>query len=194
MNNTLRRIAVSGSAAVALLGGVAAITVADSDTATAAEIQTRIDRATGAPVNLPDGRTMHVRGLDTAAYKANPGHYTATVSLASAKTDTQPGSNDLSPQGGVTELQNPVTGQVPAGYNQQIQTQAGGGAIAVGGVALLLLVVIAFFRLKKHDTKVADAVIFSFLGVAASGTVFGVLAKTLTEQGVGSLGGILGSL
>lgn len=190
MNQTLRRIAVSGSAAVALLGGAAAITVADSDTASAAEIQTRIDRATGAPVNLPDGRTIHVRGLDTAAYKANPGHHTATVTLASAKTDTQPGSNDLAPQGGVAELQNPVTGQVPAGYNQQIQTQASGGAISLTVAVGLGLLIVVIVMVRKGTVKAVQAVACVALGVYLAPTFVGPL---VTQLG-GSLGSSLGNV
>lgn len=190
MNNTIRRIAVSGSAAVALLGGAAAITVADSDTASAVEIQTRIDRATGAPVNLPDGRQMHVRGLDTAAYKANPGHYTATVTLASAKTDTQPG-NGPAPQGGVVELQNPVTGnQVPAGYNQQIQTQAGGGAISLTVAIGLGLLIVVIVMVKKGTVKAVQAVACVALGVYLAPTFVGPL---VTQLG-GSLGSSLGNV
>lgn len=194
MNETIRRIAVSGSAAVALLGGAAAITTVTAPPASATEMQTAINQATGAPVTMPDGRVVHIRGLDTAAYRADAGHRTTVVQLA-ATADTQPGGdagindslNGPSPQGGIgTQLQQP-------GYNQQIQTQAGGGTIAVGIVVILVLGLIAFFRIKG-SVKVGDAVLFTFLGVALSGTVFGVMAKTMTESGVGSIGGILGGL
>lgn len=184
MNTTIRRIAVSGSAAVALLGGVAAITTVNAPPASATDMQTAINRATGAPVSMPDGRVVHVRGLDNAAYRADAGHRTAVIQLA-ATADTQPAGP--SPQGGVgTQLQQ-------TGYNQQIQTQAGGGAIGIGVVTILVLGLIAFFRIKG-SAKVSDAVLFTFLGVALSGTVFGVMAKTMTESGVGSIGGILGGL
>jgi hypothetical protein len=190
MNQTIRRIAVSGSAAVALLGGAAAITTVNAPTASATEMQTAIDRATGAPVTMPDGRVVHIRGLDNAAYRADAGHRTTVVQLA-ATADTQPGGvavNGPAPQGGIgTQLQQP-------GYNpQQVQTRAGGGAIGIGVVTILVLGLIAFFRIKG-SAKVSDAVLFTFLGVALSGTVFGVMAKTMTESGVGSIGGILGGL
>jgi hypothetical protein len=198
MNQTLRRIAVSGSAAVALLGGAATITAATADTASATEIRAYVDRATGAPVKLPGGRTVHVRGLDNAAYRADAGHYTATVTLASAKTDTTPGvTNGLTPAGGSgAQLQNPYSNQqqIPAGYNQQITTQASGGVIATGVVAMLVLGVIVFFRVKSHQLKVGDAVLVGLLGVALSGTVIGAMATQITNSGVGSLGGVLGGL
>lgn len=198
MNESFRRIAVSGSAAVALLGGVATLTVTSAEPASATEIQAAVDRATGAPVTLPDGRTMHVPGLNAAAYRADAGHYTATVTLASAKTETNPGiTNGLTPDNGSgAQLENPYNQQqVPAGYGQQIQTQASGGAVlGTGIVAMLLLGLIVFFKIKHGSIKVGDAVLVAFLGVALSGTVIGVMAKSMTETGVGSLGGLLGGL
>ncbi|MFJ7963159.1 hypothetical protein [Streptomyces sp. NPDC096324] len=198
MNATIRRIAVSGSAAVALLGGAAAITAATANTASAAEIQVHVDRATGAPVKLPDGRVVHIRGLDTAGYKATPEH-TSTIVLAAAKTDgTDPAgiSNGLTADGGqgaaLTNPNSPAT--VQTGYNQQVTTQAGGGTIAVGIVAILVLGLIVFFRVKHNHLKVGDAVVVTLLGVALSGTVIGAMATQMTNSGVGSLGGILGGL
>jgi len=199
MNATLRRIAVSGSAAVALLGGAAAITLADSPTASATEFETAVNRATGAPVNLPDGRTLHVRGLDAASYTASAEQHSVVV-LAAAKSDDDPAgiSNGTTPDGGsgaaLTNPNSPATG-TQTGYNQQVTTQAGGGAVlGTGIVAMLLLGVIVFFKIKHHSIKVGDAILVAFLGVALSGTVFGVMAKTMTEQGVGSLGGVLSGL
>ncbi|HTE56999.1 MAG TPA: hypothetical protein VK698_39370 [Kofleriaceae bacterium] len=193
MNTTIRRIAVSGSAAVALLGGAAAINMSAAPDASATEISTAIDQATGAPVNLPDGRVMHIRGLDTAGYQADAAHHTAVVRLAA---DTNPGTtggtyNDQTGTG--TGQQNPTVGNGVSYTPAQVQTQAGGGTIAIGIVVIIVLGTIAFFRVKG-SAKVGDAVLFAFLGVAMSGTVFGVMAKTMSEQGVGSLGGILGGL
>jgi hypothetical protein len=199
MNATIRRIAVSGSAAVALLGGAAAITTATAPTASAAEIQATIDRATGAAVNLPDGRIVHVRGMDAAAYTATPEHV-STIVLAAAKTDgTDPAgiSNGLTADGGqgaaITSPQNPATGQ-QTGYNQQVTTQSGGGTIAVGVVAIAILGLVVFFRVRHNHLKVGDAVVVTLLGVALSGTVIGAMATQMTNSGVGSLGGILGGL
>jgi ABC-type transport system substrate-binding protein len=196
MNQTIRRIAVSGSAAVALLGGAAAITTASAPSASAAEMQTVINRATGAPVNMPDGRVVHVRGMDAAAYKASPEQHSVIVQAA-AKTDTTDPAGittGLTADGGQgAVIQNPVTGQ-QAGYNQQITTQSAGGTIAVGVVAIAILGLIVFFRVRHNHLKVGDAVVVTLLGVALSGTVIGAMATQMTNSGVGSLGGILGGL
>jgi hypothetical protein len=199
MNNTIRRIAVSGSAAVALLGGAAAITAASAPTASAVEIETTINRATGAPVNLPDGRTIHVRGLDAAAYKASPDH-TATVILASAKTDsTDPSgiSNGITPDGGQgSAIQNPntpATGQ-QNGVNEQVTTQAGGGTVAVGIVSILVLGIIVFFKVKHGHLKTSDAVLGGLFGIAVSGTFIGAMGSSITNSLVGSFGSMLGGL
>ncbi|WP_405888839.1 hypothetical protein OG762_36800 [Streptomyces sp. NBC_01136] len=196
MNVTLRRITVSGSAAVALLGGAAAITTATAPSASAADMQTVINRATGAPVNMPDGRTIHVCGMDAAAYKASPEQH-STIILAAAKTDsTDPAgiTTGLTADGGQgAAIQNPVTGQ-QTGYNQQITTQSAGGTIAIGVVAIAILGLIVFFRVRHDHLKVGDAVVVALLGVALSGTVIGAMATQMTNSGVGSLGGILGGL
>jgi hypothetical protein len=196
MNTIIRRIAVSGSAAVALLGGAAAITTATAPTASAAEMQTAITRATGAPVNMPDGRTLHIRGLDAAGYTATAEQH--TVVLAAAKTDNDPDniSNGLTPDGGQgSAITNPnsQTPAQPSGYNQQVQTQAGGGTIAVGIVAILVLGIVVFFRVKKHDLKAGDAVLVGLFGIALSGTFVGAMGSQLTNSLVGSLGSMLGS-
>lgn len=194
MNESFRRIAVSGSAAVALLGGVATLAVVTAEPASAAEVQAAVARATGAKVTLPDGRTVHVPGLDAAAYRADAGHYTAAVALAS---DTNPGiSNGLTPDNGSgSALQNPFnTGQVPAGYGQQIRTQASGGAIGVGIVVILLLGGLVFVKVKHSGLKAGDAVLTTLFGIALSGTVIGALGNDLTKSVVGSVGGMLGGL
>lgn len=191
MNTTIRRIAVSGSAAVALLGGAAAISMSTAPDASATETSAAIDRAAGAPVNLPDGRVMHVRGLDSAGYQADAAHHTAVVQLAD---DTNPGVGTYNDQTGTgTNLQNPTVNNGVSYTPAQVQTQASGGTIGVGIVAIIILGLIAFFRIKG-SAKASDALIFTFLGIALSGTIFGVMAKTMTETGVGSLGGILGGL
>lgn len=196
MNSTLRRIAVSGSAAIALLGSAAAISIAAADTASATEIQAAVDRATGAPVTMPDGRTVHVRGLDSVAYRADAGHRTAVVQLAAA-ADTQPGGtegignslNGPAPQGNFgTQIQQP-------GYQpQQVQTQAGGGAIGIGVVTILVLGIVVFFRVKNHQLKTGDAVLVGLFGVALSGTFVGAMGSQITGSLISSLGGVLGGL
>ncbi len=196
MNATLRRIAVSGGAAVALLGGAATITVASADTASAAEVQTAIDRATGAPVTLPDGRTMHVRGLDTAGYRATAEQRTAVVSLASVTEDDSDGvGTGLTPDGGSgAAIQNPYS-QTPANYTpQQIQTQAGGGTIAVSIVSILVLAILVFVKVKHSGLKAIDATLGVLFGIALSGTFIGTMGSQMTNSLVGSLGTMLGGL
>jgi hypothetical protein len=158
VNVTLRRIAVSTTATVALLGGTAA-----TASATAPE-------------------------------------HEATV-IAIAKTETPPGGTDgitngLTPDnsGMGAQLQNPVTGQVPAGANQQIQTKAGGGAIGAGVVAILVLGIIVFVRVKHRDIKPGDAVLVGLFGIALSGTVIGAMGDQITNSAISSLGNVLGGL
>ncbi len=197
MNATLRRIAVSGSAAVALLGGAAAGTVATADIASAAEMQTVIDRATGAPVKLPDGRPLRVPGLDTAGYRATDEQRTTVVSLASVKTDSNPGvGTGLTPDGGSgAAIQNPYS-QTPVNVTpQQIQTQAGGGAvIGVGIVSILVLAILVWVKVKHSGLKAIDATLGILFGIALSGTVIGTMGSQLTNSLVGSMGTMLGGL
>lgn len=159
MNATIRRIAVSTTATIALLGGAAA-----------------------------------------AATAAAPEHEATVVAIA--KTETPPGSadgitNGLTPDnsGMGSQLQNPVNGQqVPAGYPQQIQTKASGGAIGAGVVAILLLGFIVVVRVKHRDIKPGDAVVVTLFGIAVSGTVIGALGDQLTDSAITSLGSMLGGL
>lgn len=156
MNATIRRIAVSGAAAVALLGA--------AGTATAAVTE----------------------------------EHEATV-LAIAKTDTTDPSGittGITPDNGSgSVIQNPVDGMQPNGVNgQQIQTQASGGVIAGGVVAILVLGIIVVVRVRGKDVKVGDAVVLTLFGIAVSGTVIGGLGDQLTDSAIGALGGMLGGL
>jgi hypothetical protein len=192
MNQTIRRIAVSGSAAVALLGGAAAITTATAPTASAADMQTVITRATGAPVNMPDGRVVHVRGMDAAAYKASPEQHSVIIQAAAKSDTTDPAgiTTGLTTDGGQgAAIQNPVTGQ-QTGYNQQITTQAGGGAISVTvamGVGLLIVVIV---MVRKGHVKFVQAAACVALGVYLAPTFFGPLVQQLG----GSVGSSLGNV
>jgi hypothetical protein len=154
MNATLRRIAVSGSAAVALLSGAAATAVADD-------------------------------------------HHATVVAIAKTDATPDPNSigNGLTPDNGSgAALQNPNQPSVNGVNPQQIQTQASGGAIATGVVAIAILGIIVFFRVKGNHLKVGDAVVVVLFGVALAGTVIGGMADQLTDTGVASLSGILGGL
>ncbi len=158
MNPVLRRIAVSTTVTVALLGGTA-----------------------------------------TAASAVGPEHEATVVAIA--KTDTQPGGTDgitngLTPDnsGMGSQLQNPVNGQLPAGTNQQIQTKAGEGAIGAGIVAILVLGIVVFVRVKHRDIKPGDAVLVGLFGIALSGTVIGAMGDQITNSAISSLGNVLGGL
>jgi len=192
MRSTLRQFAVSGSAAVALLGGAAAITVAAPSPASAAEMQTVAHRAVTAPVNLPDGRTIRITGMGGYGHQATAQHI-ATV--ADFKTDTTPAADPsfgtgLTPAGAA--ITNPVNG-TQTGYTQQVTTQSAGGYVAAGVAGTLLFGAIAIIRLRSNAHK-GDAVLFLFLGVGLGGTAFGTMIHQMTASGVGSLGSVLGSL
>lgn len=190
MNTIIRRIAVSGSAAVALLGGAAAITTATAPTASAAEIQTTINRATGAPVNLPDGRTIHVRGMDAAAYTASPAQHRVVLAAAS---DDQPNPSDITggPVPGSGAPLGNTQPQTPAGTNQQqLQTQAGAGSISVTvamGVALLAVVIV---MVKKGSVRFIQAFACVALGVYLAPTFFGPLIQQLGGSAAAGLGNV----
>jgi hypothetical protein len=199
MSITFRQIVVSGSAAVALLGGAAAITTVAAPQASAAEMQTTAHRAVTAPVQLPDGRTMRITGMGGYGHQATGAHI-ATVAAYKADTATTPpdATDDvgtgLTPDGGVgAQLQNPTTGQ-QTGYNQQVTTQAGGGTIGVGIVSILLLAVIVWVKVKHSGLKAIDAILGVLFGIALSGTFIGAMGSSITNNVVGSLGNMLGSL
>jgi hypothetical protein len=117
-----------------------------------------------------------------------------TTVIAIARTDTQPGiGNGLTPNGGQgAPLQAPQ--QAPAGYGDQVQTQASGGVIGAGVVAILVLGIIVFVRVKHRDIKPGDAVLVGLFGIALSGTVVGAMGDQLTASVVSSLGNVLGGL
>lgn len=194
MSISFRQIAVSGSAAVALLGGAAAITMVDSPTATAAT-QTVAHTAATAPVTLPDGRTVRITGMGGYGHHATPAH---VATVAAYKTGTGDGTTTgMTPDGGAgSALQNPYnqTPQTPATTNQQIVTQSAGGYVASGVVGVLLLAVIVFFRVKHNHLKTGDAVVVGLLGVALGGTVFATMGHQLINSFVSSLSSMLGSL
>lgn len=156
MNATIRRIAVSGAAAVALAGGAA-----------------------------------------TTATAATSEHEATVISIAADDTQDPAGiTNGLTPDAGQgAAIQNPVTGVQPNGVNpQQIQTQASGGAIGAGVVAILILGIIVVVRVRGKDIKPGDAVVVTLFGIAVSGTVIGALGDQLTDSAISSLGSMLGGL
>jgi hypothetical protein len=196
MSITFRQFAVSGSAAIALLGGAAAIGVAAAPTASAAEMQTVAERAVTAPVTLSDGRTMRIAGMGGYGHQATAEH---VATVAAYRTDTQDPAGittgNTADDGTSSQLQNPYnTGQIPAGYNQQITTQASGGTVAVGVVSILILAIIVFYKVKHGGLRAADAALGVVAGVAVGGTFLGPMIQNMTNSLVGSLGSMLSSL
>lgn len=192
MNPNLRRLVVSGGATIALLGGAAATASA----ATAVETQTAAERAVTAPVQLPDGRTLRITGMGGYGHTATADH---VATVAAFKTDTGGTdgiTNGLTPDNSSgSQLQNPYNQQqVPAGYNQQITTQASGGAIGVGIVSILILAIIVFYKIKHGGLKVADAVLGVVAGVAIGGTFLGPMISNTTNSLTASLGAMISGL
>lgn len=198
MTPTFRQIAVSGSAAVALFGGAAAITMATPSPASAAT-QTVAHRAVTAPVQLPDGRTLRITGMGGYGHQATAGHIATVAAFKTDTATTPPGATDsvgtgLTPDGGAgAAITSPVNG-TQTGYNQQIVTQSSGGVIGVSVATILILGLIVFYKVKHGGLKAADAVIGGLFGIALSGTVIGSMGSSLTHSVVGSLGSMLGNL
>ncbi|NEA52397.1 hypothetical protein [Streptomyces sp. SID10815] len=191
MSFSFRQFAVSGSVAVAVVGGAAAVTAASAPAASAAHMNTVAERALTAPVNLPDGRTVRVVGLGGYGHRATPEH---VVTVAAQASSTDPGgiTTGVSPDSG-SPLVNPLN-QQPASNQQQVVTQASGGAIGVGVAAILVLGIVVFFKIKHGHIKAMDATIVALLGISLAGTVVGTMGHQITTSLVGSLGGVLGGL
>lgn len=163
MSRIIRTLAVSGAAAAALMGAASTAT-ADSPEAATAVIEEAATRAAGAPVSLPDGRTLHVRGLDSVSYRADASHHTAVVTLADAN-------------------------QIGSGVQpQQVQTQAGAGGISTIAVAALALGIILFFGIKSGRLAKGWFVVSLMMGVLLSGTLIGPMVSQLTGSGVTMFG------
>ncbi|NED75359.1 hypothetical protein G3I51_24150 [Streptomyces sp. SID9944] len=190
MSVSFRQFAVSGSAAVAVLGGAAAVTAASAPAASAAHMDTVAERAVTAPVSLPDGRTIRVVGMGGYGHRATPQHIT-TVAAHSSSTDPGNITNGLTPDSG-SPLQNPV--QTPGYGTQQVTTQSGGGALGVGIVTILIFSIVVFYKIKHGGFKVTDAVIGVLFGIALSGTVIGTMGSQMTNTFVSSVGNALSGL
>ncbi|WP_406401614.1 hypothetical protein OH805_21240 [Streptomyces sp. NBC_00879] len=195
MNRIVRTIALSGAAAATVLGAATAATAATPEQATAV-IEAAVDRAASTPATLPSGKTIHIRGLDNAVYRADAGHRTAVVQLAGT-TGSQPGGtagideslNGPLPQGGVgAQLQQP-------GYSpQQIQTQASGAALGTGAVLALVLGLVLFFGVKNGRVSKGWAFTSMAMGVVLAGTFVGPLVTQLGGTGVTAFSNIFGGL
>ncbi|MFF5473355.1 hypothetical protein [Streptomyces achromogenes] len=190
MTITFRQIAVSGGAAVALLGGAAAVTVTTPAPASAITQHT-VERAVTAPVQLPDGRTLRITGMGGYGHPATPDHVTTVAAVAYREDGSPNYTTGVAPDNGVTRLENPmITQQQPAGLNQQITTQAGGGAISVTVAIGIGLLIGVGYMIKRGSVKVAQAVACTALGVYLAPTFVGPLVQQLG----GSLGTSLGNV
>ncbi|AVZ74011.1 hypothetical protein SLUN_19440 [Streptomyces lunaelactis] len=197
MLRIVRTIALSGAAAAAVLGTAATATAATPQTTTTA-IETAVDRAAGTPVALPSGKTLHVRGLDSLAYRADSSHRTAVVQLAAGPAGTAPGGmagidGSLRQQPAQSGVGN---GLQQPGYNpQQIQTQAGGGAaLGTGAVLALVLGIVLFFGIKGGKVSKGWAFTSMAMGVVVAGTFIGPLVTQLGGSGVTAFGNLFGGL
>ncbi|WP_255951573.1 hypothetical protein [Streptomyces odontomachi] len=179
----IQRIALSGSAAIALLGGAATLGTISAEPAQAAEVQAAVDRAAGATVTLPDGRTMHIRGMENASYRADASQRTTVENLAAGGNDNL----NLGP-GAVPDYSG--AGQQMGTNPQQYQNQAGAGAISITVAIGIGLAVIAVAWIRKGTVRALNAVVLIALGVYLAPTVFGPM---ITNLG-GSLGSSLGNI
>ncbi|MCH6162025.1 hypothetical protein [Streptomyces marispadix] len=136
----------------------------------------------------------------TSTSYGSPAQHAAVAQLAGADDGdpAAPGAgNDQAPAGQQPAVQQPGTGQQqPAAPTQlnNVQTQAGGGAIAVGSVAVLLLGTVSFFLVKRGGLKAAHLALGVAMGVLLAGTFIGPLVQQVTGSAVTSFGAILGGL
>jgi hypothetical protein len=208
----VRTIALSSVAAAALLGTATAATAATPETAPTV-VEAAVDRAAGTPVSLPSGTQIHVRGMESAAYRATDVHRTAVVQLAATEAPKPKGGtkgmedslNDFEGGNGQVGGQQPQGGigqqipQQPAGYGvqqpQRMQTQAGAGTgLGVGAVVILVLSIVLAFGLKGGKVSKGWAIACIVLGVALGGTVVGGIVTQISGSGVSAVNNIFGSL
>ncbi|MHA4819429.1 hypothetical protein ACXZ65_34330 [Streptomyces aculeolatus] len=173
-----RIIAVSGAATAALLGTASTIPAAAAETPSSVVL--------------------------AADYQTQPGHADTVMQFAQ---DTDPSdSNGEDAEGGAgTTFPNPYEQQnegeqIPngpgtqqVGEPTQIQTQSGGGTIAVGTFATAVLLVVGFFVLKR-GAKTGHAVLFVCIGVMLGGTFIGPLVMQLSSTGATAFSNVLNGL
>lgn len=186
MARIIRTLALTGAAAAALLGTASAVH-ADTPEQASVSVETAVDRAAGASVTMPSGKTLHVRGLDAASYRADASHQSAVVTLADGP----------SPQGGIegidSSLRQAETGTVgvtPA----QMQTKASGGTISVTVAIGIGLAIFTFLMVKKGRINAWHAVALVMFGVFLAPTTFGPLLQNLGVSVGTSLGNVWGGL
>jgi hypothetical protein len=133
----------------------------------------------------------------STAYDTEP-HRSAVVQLAASEDDpaTPGGGNDPNGQQQQTnpQIQQPNPAQQVPTQTDSVQTHAGGGAIAAGTVAVLLLGTICFFLVKKGGFKASHLALGICLGVLLAGTFIGPLVQQVTGSAVTSLGAVLSGM
>ncbi|WP_461014518.1 hypothetical protein [Streptomyces daliensis] len=193
MQKIVRTLAVSGAAAVALLSGASAASAVGPSTVSAAAVQ----QATGTPVTLPSGGTVHVTGMESAAYRADSAQLQAVTTLASGEGGAGLGSgNAPAPemeQGDQVVPQQQTPGQVQPAYGEMQQT-ASGGAVAGTAVVALVLMVIIGYSIKRGGLAKGHMIACVILGVLLSPTFVGPLVTQLSGSASSSFGNLWAGL
>ena len=175
MARIIRTLALTGAAAAALLG-TAGTVHADTPEQASATVQTAVDHAAGAPVTLPSGKTLHVRGLDTAAYRTDASHHATVVTVADGTTGTGAAIG------------------TPADYTtqqRQIQVQAAsGGSISVLAALGIGLAIFTFLMVKKGRINAWHAFALVLFGVVLAPTTFGPMLQNLGVSAASGLGNV----
>ncbi|MFB8407538.1 hypothetical protein [Streptomyces sp. NPDC055912] len=176
MPRIIRSLALSGAAALAVLG-TATTASADTPEQATAIVDQAVTHATGTPVSLPDGRTLTVTGLDTASYRADAAHRATVADLSAG-----------APQ--------PEAPQLQPGYPPQLQAQAaaGTGAIAVGIVLMLVLGIVLFFGIKNGKVSKVWAGVCGAFGITLGSTFVGPMVLTIGGSALSAVGQVLTSL
>lgn len=188
MNRTRRIAVLTGAAATAALGTIGVATPATAATPTVVQV---VDAAPapdpGATIRTTDGRAVTVRGFPDTHYRADASHRSVVVQLAASSS----GMEGNTP--GAPNMPTPLYPQQPQapGYNpQQIQTQAGGGAISVTVAIGMGLAIFTFVMVKKGRINGWHAAALVMFGVFLAPTTFGPVLQNL---GI-SLGSGLGNV
>ncbi|MFG1668781.1 hypothetical protein [Streptomyces sp. Y7] len=189
MARIIRVLALTGAAAAALLGTASTVHADTPETATAT-VEAAVDRTTGTPIVLPSGKTLHVRGLDTATYRTDAAHHDTVITLA-ADTTTGPGTAGIDS----TLREGTGTGAVggnPAAYNQQqVQVQAAGtGSISVLAALGIGLAIFTFLMVKKGRINAWHAFALVLFGVVLAPTTFGPMLQNLGVSAATGLGNV----
>ncbi|WP_262062626.1 hypothetical protein [Streptomyces sp. STR69] len=189
MARIIRTLALSGAAATALLGTAGTVHAAAPEQATVA-VEAAVDRAAGAPVTLPSGKTVHVCGFDTAAYRTDASHHATVVALAA---DASPAPGMAGIDSSLRASTNTGTGAVigtPTNLNQQQVQAASAGSISVVAALGIGLAVFTFVMVKKGRINAWHAVALVMFGVVLAPTTFDPMLQNLGVSAATSLGNV----